>query len=133
MISTERSTVSRWLEVRIKWSSVTPGQQRHDEVGLDGAILGELADIENFNDIRMAHGGQDAAFLAEKVQRHLTGTVAQGFQRDFALDDGVVGLIDQPHATLADNIKRVIAILNFLLGGHASEMLFIIQPTGARR
>ena len=108
-------------------------QQRHDKVGLDRALLGEFADIENLDDVWVAHGRQDAAFLAEKVQSQLVRTVAQGFQRDFALYNGVVGLINQPHAALADNIKRVIAILNLFLGRHASEMLFIIQPSRALR
>src|SRR5205085_2540426 len=79
------------------------GEQRHDEVRLARAILFELADIEDLDDIGMAHGGEDVALFIEEVERGAARNVAQGLESDAAFDDGVVGFVDNSHAALAED------------------------------
>ena len=93
------------------------GKQRHDEIRLAGAILVELAEIENLYDVRVTDGGEDVALFVEKFQCGAARGIADGFERDAALDDDVVGVVDHTHAALPQHLTDFVAVFDLLRYG----------------
>ena len=88
-------------------------QKRHDEVGLFLAVFFEFADVENLNNVGMAHGGEHVTFLVEQLERGGIWNIENRLDRDFAANHGVIGSIDQTHPALAENFPHLVAASQF--------------------
>src|SRR5271155_4923890 len=89
------------------------GQQRHHEVRFFLALFFELSSVKNLNDVGMAHGGENVALLVEQLKGSRIRNVEDGFDRDFAAHDGVVGPIDQTHAALPEDLPHLVTASQF--------------------
>ena len=89
------------------------GQKRHDEVGLLLALFLKFSDVEDFDDVGMAHRGEHVALFVEQLERSGIGNVENGLDGDFAADDGVVGAIDQAHPALPEDLPHLVPASQF--------------------
>ncbi len=89
------------------------GQERHHEVRLLLAVLFEFPDIENLNDVGMAHGGEHVALFVEQLERGWVGNIENCFDRNFPAHNGIVGAVNQSHAALAEDLPDLIAACQF--------------------
>ncbi len=89
------------------------GKQRHHEVGFLLAVFFKFSDVEDLNDVGMAHGGEHVALFVEQLERSRIGNVEDGFDRDFAAHDGIVGAVDEAHAALAKDLPDLVAACQF--------------------
>ncbi len=85
------------------------GEQRHHEVGLLLAVFLEFSDVEDLDDIGMAHGGEHVALLVEELKRGRIGNVEDGLDRYFAAHDGIVGAVHQAHPALPEDLPDLVA------------------------
>ena len=99
--------------MRIKAVERRARQKRHHEVRFFLAFFLELADVEDLNDVGMAHGREHIAFLVEQLQRSGIRDIENGLDRDFAANHGVIGSVDQAHAALAENLPDLVAASQF--------------------
>ncbi len=88
-------------------------EQRHHEVGLLFAILFEFPDVEDLDNVGMAHRCQHVALFVEQLKRSRIGNVEDGLDRYFAAHDGVVGPVHQAHTTLAEDLPHFVAACQF--------------------
>ncbi len=109
MISTVRSTVRRWLGIADKVIERRARQKRHDEVGFLLPLFFKFSDVEDLDDVGMAHRGEHIAFFVEQLQRGGIGNVEDSLDRNFAADNGIVGAINQAHAALAEDLPHLVA------------------------
>src|SRR5208282_5330010 len=89
------------------------GQKRHHEIRFFLAVFLELANIENLNNVGMAHGGEHIAFLVEQLQRSGIGNIENSLNRDFPANDSVIGPVDQAHAAVSENLPNFVAASQF--------------------
>ena len=85
------------------------GQERHDEVRFLLPFFFKFSDVKDLDDVGMAHRGENIALFVEQLKRGRIGNVEDCLDGDFAADDGVVGAIDQPHATLPEDLPDFVA------------------------
>jgi len=88
-------------------------QQWHHEVGFVLAVFFELANVENLDNVGMAHGGEHIAFFIEELQRRRIGEIEDSLNRHFTAHHGVVGAVHQPHAALAQHLSHLVAAGQF--------------------
>src|SRR6202043_1853134 len=65
-------------------------QQRHDEIRLLLSIFLKFSDVKDFDNVGMAHRGQDIALFVEQLKRSRIGDIEARFDRNFAANDVVV-------------------------------------------
>ncbi len=83
-------------------------QQGHDEIRFLQAVVFEFTDIEDLDDVGMAQAGEDITFLLKQLQSRRFGDLAQGLERNIAMDQDVVGAIDQAHATFSQHFLDLV-------------------------
>src|SRR5271165_1963026 len=92
------------------------GQQRHHEVGLLLAVFLKFSNVEDLNDVGMAHGREHIALFVEQLQRSGIRNIKDGLDRDFTAHYGVIGPINQAHPALAKDLPDLIAACQFSRG-----------------
>lgn len=70
----------------------------------------------------MADGGENLVFLVEEFQSPAVGDVNDGLQGDIALDDGVVGLLNDTHPALSQDFAYLVSTLLGLWYRHACAL-----------
>ena len=65
-----RSTVRRWLDMRISLSSVTPGSSGITRYGRETPSSWNSPDIVDLDDVGVSHRRENFAFLLEKLKAH---------------------------------------------------------------
>ena len=61
----------------------------------------------------MAHGGEHVALFVEQLERSWVGNIEDGFDRNFAAHNGIVGAVNQAHAALAEDLPDLVAACQF--------------------
>ena len=84
-------------------------QERHHEVGASGAAFFHFPDVEDFDDIGVAHAGQDGAFPLKKLEYHFVLGIANGFDRDLPVHHRVQGSIHDAHPPLAEDVADLVS------------------------
>ena len=88
-------------------------QQRHHEVRFLLAVFFEFSDVEDLDDVGMAHRGEHIALFVEQLERSGIGNIEDGFDRNFAAHNGIVGAVNQAHAALAEDLPDLVAACQF--------------------
>ena len=68
-----------------------------------------LNNIEDLDDVGMAHGGEHVALLVEQLKRGRIGDVENRLDRYFTAHHGIVGAVDQTHPTLPEDLPDLVA------------------------
>ncbi len=84
-------------------------KERHDKVRLLLAVFFEFTDVEDFDNVGMAHRGEHITLFVEQLQRRRIWNIEDCLDSDFAPDDGVVGAINQAHPALPEDLPDLVA------------------------
>ncbi len=94
------------------------GKERHNEIWLAPAVLLELADVEDVNDVGMAEAGQHGPLFREQLDGGGVGDVAHGLERHIALGHVIPGAIDDAHPPLAERGADLVPVIDPNIGRH---------------
>ena len=100
---------------------VAAGQQLHAE---EQATVGQLAEVEDLDDVLRAGAGRRLRLVAEHLRRvaALAQLRAQDLQRHPPLDVDVLGLVDHPHPALAQPAQQAVAGPGDRLAGDQADV-----------
>ena len=105
----DRQTLARRADQPVQRNA---RQQRHHQVGLDAVTILELPDIINLHDIRVDQRREVLAFFLKQLQCIGVSDIQDGFQGHGPLHHRVVGLVNNAHSPLGEDLFDLVSALN---------------------